>query len=162
MDNQSKQEVAWPRDTWRLRVRLTVSLDPPVVQYGVFTEDPRGQFSSDLRRVERVFQQKLTEMGDREKRQALRRNQLAAVWSHLFRSLKGDEVYLLVRPPSDTAFMSNVPAGAKWLVTKPVQIEGRPFCWSVPFEAVPGEEVEISLAENNVLDLEALDKGSQS
>lgn len=162
MDGQSKEQVAWPRDAWRLRLRLSVpALDLPVVQYGVFSEDPRARFSSDLKRVEQVYQQKLAEIGNPEKRQVLRRIQLAGVWSHLFRALRGDEVHLLVPPCSDTALMSNAAAGAKWLVTKPVQINGRPFCWSVPFEPVPGEEVEVTLAENNLLALDALDKDPQ-
>lgn len=162
MDGAIKEQVTWPRNAWRLRLRLSApSLDPPVVQYGVFTEDPRGQFSSVLRRVEPAYQKKLAEIEDPGKRQVLRRIQLAAVWSHLFRALRGDQVYLLVPPCSDTALMSSAPAGAKWLVTKPVQMGARPCCWSVPFQAVPGEEVEISLTESNVIDLEALDKGSQ-
>ena len=162
MESESKEHAAWPSDAWRLRLRLSVpSLDPPAVQYGVFSEDPHRRFSSDLRRVEQVYQQKLAEADDPEKRQALRRIQLAGVWNHLFRALTADQVYLLVPTCTDTALMSNAPAGAKWLVTKPVQINARPFCWSVPFEAIPGEEVEITLAENNLLDLDALDKRAQ-
>ena len=162
MDGQTKEQVAWPTDAWRLRLRLSVpSLDPPAVQYGVFSQDPRKRFPADLRGVEPVYQRKLAETADPGKRQALRRIQLAAVWSHLFRELRGDQVHLLVPPCSDTALMSNAPAGAKWLVTKPVQIGGRSCCWSVPFEASPGQEIEITLAEDNLLDLEALDSGAQ-
>jgi hypothetical protein len=162
MDVQTKEQVPWPRDAWRLCLRLSVpSLEPPTIQYGVFSEDPRTGFSSDLKRVEQVFQQKLAEIEDPGKRQALRRLQLAGVWGHLFRALRGDEVYLLISPGSGTTLMSNAPAGAKWLVTKPVEICGR-FCgWSVPFEAAAGQEIEISLAQDNILDLEALDSGAQ-
>jgi len=43
----------------QLRLRLNVpSLEPPVVEYGVFSEDSRGRYSSDLERVKQVFQQK--------------------------------------------------------------------------------------------------------
>ena len=111
--------------------------------------------------MEQVFQQKLAETNDPEKRRTLRRMQLAGVWGHWFRTPRGDEVYLVVPASSDIALISNAPAGAKWLVTKPVQINGRPFCWSVAFEAVPGEEVEIALAEGNLLDLDALDRRAQ-
>ncbi len=162
MDGQTKEQGAWPRDAWRLRLRLSVSsLDQPAIQYGVFSEDPRKGFSSDLKRVEHVYLQKPAETEDPGKRQALRRIRLAGVWSHLFRTLRGDQVYLLVSPCSDASLMSNAPAGAKWLVTKPVQIGGRPCCWSVPFEAAPGQEIGITLAEDNLLDLEALDSGGQ-
>lgn len=162
MNAQENEQRAWPRDVWRLRLRLSMpSLEPPAVQYGVFSEDPRKTFSSDLKRVEPVYQQKLTETEDPGQRSALRRIQLGAVWSHLFRALRGDQVYLLVSPCSDTALVSNDPAGPKWLVTKPVQIGGRPCCWSVPFGAAPGQEIEITLAEDSLLDLEALDVGAQ-
>jgi hypothetical protein len=162
MDDQTKEQGGWPRHAWRLRLRLSVpSLDEPALQYSVFSEDPRKGFSSDLKRVAQVCQQKLAETEDPGKRQAIRRIQRASVWSHLFRALRGDEVYLLVPPCSGIALMSSAPAGAKWLVTKPVQIGGRPCCWSVPFQAVPGEEVEITLAEDNLLDLEALDSDGQ-
>ena len=162
MNDEPRGQVAWPKDAWRLRLRLSApALDPPVVQYGIFSEDPRKGFSSDLKRVEQVFQQQLAEVADPSKRQALRGIQLAGAWSHLFRTLRGDQVYLLVSPCADLALMSNGPTGAKWLGTKPVQIGGRPWCRSVPFEAAPGQEIEIALTEDNLLDLEALEPAAQ-
>lgn len=87
--------------------------------------------------------------------------QLAAVWNRLFHALRGDEVYLLVPGSSDIALMSNAPGGRRWVVTKPVQISDRMVAWSVPFEAVAGEETAVDVAETNALDLAALDTAPQ-
>jgi hypothetical protein len=154
------QQVVWPKDSWRLRVRFSVSSLRlrHAIQYGIFCEDPLERFPPDLSRVANVYQAKLSEVNDPEKKKALRRIQLAAAWNNLFRALRGDQVYLLIPDCSDIALMSNAPAGKKWLVTKPVQVNGRSVCWSVPFEAVTGEEVEINLTEANLLDLASLDK----
>ena len=160
MNAQPQEQVIWPKDSWRLRVRFSVSSLGlcHAVQYGIFSEDPLERFPSDLRRVENVYHANLNEVSDPEKQRVLRKIQLAAVWNNLFRALRGDQVYLLIPGCSDIALMSNAPAGKKWLVTKQVQLNDRLLCWSVPFEAVAGEEVEISLTEGNVLDLASLDK----
>jgi len=160
MDDEPRGQVAWPRDAWRLRILLDApSLKPPAVEYAVFPGDPIIQFAADLRRLDHIYQAKLNEVDDLERRQTMRRIQLAAVWNRLFHAIRGDEVYLLVPGCSDIALMSNASAGRRWVVTKPVQISDRTVTWSVPFEAVAGEEAEVHLAESNALDLVVLDNG---
>lgn len=160
MDDEPRGQVAWPRDAWRLRILLDApSLKPPSVEYAVFPGDPIIQFAADLHRVDHIYQARLNEVDDLERRQTMRKIQLAAVWNRLFHAIRGDEVYLFVPGCSDIALMSNASAGRRWVVTKPVQISDRTVAWSVPFEAVAGEEAEVHLAESNALDLVVLDNG---
>jgi hypothetical protein len=53
------------------------------------------------------------------------------------------------------AISSNEPEGKKWLVTKVVEVKGKPVCWSVPVEVKTGEMVRAALTEDNELDLGA-------
>lgn len=163
MADQTSGEVTWPENAWRLRIRLDAfSLDPPAVLYGVFSENPTIQFAADFARLENFLKAELSEIRDVEQRPIVRAVQLAGIWNRGFRVLRGDEVSLLIPGCSDIALMSSAPAGKKWLVTMAVQIGGNRFCWSVPFEAVAGEEVEVTLTETNALALASLDKGHQT
>jgi hypothetical protein len=160
MDEQTTARVVWPQDAWRLRLLLDApSLNPPVVQYAIFSENPVSRFAADLERVEKACREQLRETHDPDLRKTVRRSQLASVWNRLFRAVRGDEVYLVAAGCSDLALMSNAPPGNKWLVTKAVQIGGRPFCWNVAFEAIQGREATVNLREDNSLDLATLDRG---
>jgi hypothetical protein len=159
MDEQTTGQVVWPQDAWRLRLLLDApSLNPPVVQYAIFSENPVARFAADLERVKKTCLEQLSKTQDPDRRQTVRRIQLAGVWNRLFRAVRGDEVYLAAAGCSDLALMTNAPSGDKWLVTKAVQIDGRPFCWSVAFEAIQGREVTVKLTKDNALDLATLDR----
>jgi hypothetical protein len=159
MDEQTTGQVVWPQDAWRLRLLFDApSLNPPVVQYAIFPENPVTRFAADLERVEKVCREQLSKMQDPERRQTVRRIQLAGVWNRLFRAVRGDEVYLVAAGCSDLVLMTNAPPGDKWFVTKAVEIGERPFCWSVPFSAIQGGEATVKLTEDNALNLATLDK----
>jgi len=163
MGGQMTGQVAWPHNAWRLRLLLDVpSLNPPAVQYAIFSEDPVPRFAADLERAETACRAQLRDIHDADRRQTVRRVQLAGVWNRLFRVIGGDQVYLAIPGCSDPALMSSAPQGNKWLVTKPVQAGGRVFCWSVPFAAVPAQEVAVNLSEHNALDLTALDHSAEN
>ena len=159
MDEQTTGQVVWPQDAWRLRLLLVApSLNPPVVQYAIFSENPAARFASDLERLEKTCREQLNKTRDSERRQSVRRIQLAGIWNRLFRAVRGDEVYLAAGGWSDLALMSSAPAGDKWLATKAVQLRGCPFCWSMAFEAIQGGEATVKLTEDNALDLATLDR----
>jgi hypothetical protein len=64
----------------------------------------------------------IEEIADEEMRRTVKEMQRAWAWNHLFRSVPGDEVYLLLPGCNDIALMSNALAGTKWVVSNPVVI----------------------------------------
>jgi len=48
---------------------------------------------------------------------------------------------------------SNAPDGKKWIVTKAVDIKGKPVCWCIPVEVKTGKQIEVTLNESNIFDL---------
>lgn len=159
MPDQSERVGPWPPGAWLLRMRVEVpcALDPPVVQYAVFSEDPAQQFAAGLKRMQGVYQAQLEKIDDTERRQIAKTMQLCAIWNLFFRSVSGDCVRLLTSG-SGQSLMSNEPGGQKWLVSKAVPVGGRAFAWSAAFQAVPGKETEIELTERTVVDLARLDE----
>jgi len=57
-DESERGDGSWPPGAWLLRMRVEVpcALDPPVVQYAVFSEDPAHQFAAGLKRLQGVYQ----------------------------------------------------------------------------------------------------------
>jgi len=111
--------------------------------------------------MEKPWLDKLKEITDEEMRRTVKEMQRAWAWNHLFRSVSGDEVYLLIPSSNDIALMSNALVGTKWIVSKPVVIDDRRRCWSIRFAAVPGDEVVVSLSEDNALYLSDIERASQ-
>jgi hypothetical protein len=154
MDDEAQGQATWPANTWRLRLCLDISSSRlPAIQYAIFCEEPIAKFKAVLSRMEKPWAEQLNQIDDAQKRHTVKELQRASAWKHLFRSVPGDEVYLLIPGSSDIALMSNALAAKKWVVSMPVQIEGRRLCWSVPFEAVAGSETAINLTEDTALDL---------
>jgi hypothetical protein len=136
---------------------MPYELDPPVVQYAVFSEDPANQFAAGLKRMHGVYQAQLEKIDDTQRRQIAKTMQLCAIWNLFFRSVSGDCVRLLTSG-SGQSLMSNEPGGQKWLVTKAVPVGGRAFAWSAAFQVVAGKETEIELTERTAVDLARLDE----
>lgn len=77
---------------------------------------------------------------------------MAAAWATVFRKVTGDQLDQL--PSGGSLFCSsNRSDGKKWIVTKVVQIKGKPVCWCVPVEVKTGKEINVTLTEDNVFDL---------
>ncbi len=156
-DNPIRQ-AEWPSHAWRLRLELaTPSWSLPAIQYAIFSQDPVPEFKAVFSRMEKSWVPQLNEITDVERRKTVEQLQLAWAWNHLFRRIPGDEVGLLT---SEDVLMCGSAAGKKWFVSKPVQIGHRRLCWSVPFEAVAGQEAAVKLTENTALDL-AIIEGTQ-
>ena len=79
-------------------------------------------------------------------------------WDSGFSSITGQDVGLLTNCPgpnsSAIVVSSNGPAGKKWLVTKCVDIDLRPYCWCIPVEVKIGKHVFVTLDKNNTFDLQ--------
>lgn len=66
MPDQSERVGSWPPGAWLLRMRVKVppALDPPVVQYAVFSEDPANQFAAGLKRMQGDYQAQLEKIDE--------------------------------------------------------------------------------------------------
>ena len=157
MDEERKTEAARPKDAWTLRLYLDVpSSCLPAIQYTIFSEDPFPRFKALLIKMEKPWLAQLNEIEDNEKRETVKQLQRACAWKHLFHSVPGDKVYLLVSGSVDNALMSSSSPGKKWVVSMPVVLGERRLCWSVSFEAIAGREIEVKLSEDTALDLAAI------
>lgn len=47
-----------------MRVKVPPALDPPVVQYAVFSEDPANQFAAGLKRMQGDYQAQLEKIDE--------------------------------------------------------------------------------------------------
>ena len=163
MNDQPIRQPEWPRDAWKLSLELDVPTSSlPAIEYAIFSQDPIPRFKAILGRMEQKWRAQLNATEDEERRQTMRQLQRAVAWTHLFRSVSGDEVYLLTPGRAHTALMSNSSPGKKWVVSKPVAMGDKRLCWSLPFEAVVGEKAEIRLSEDTALDLLAIENASNS
>jgi hypothetical protein len=77
---------------------------------------------------------------------------MAAAWAMVFRKVTGDRLDQL--PSGGSLFCgSNGPDGKKWIVTKVVQIKGKPVGWCIPVEVKTGKNSSVTLTEDNMFDL---------
>jgi hypothetical protein len=129
----------------------------PAVQYAIFPQDPIPLFKAVLNRMEKPWLEQLNKIDVEERRQTVKQLQQVGAWNHLFKDVRGDEVYLLLPAISEIALMSTAMAGKKWVVSKAVQIGDRRLAWNLPFEAVAGQEVAVKLSKDNALDLAAIE-----
>ena len=142
---------------WQMTLQLDApNLDPPVVQYAILDKDPVPGFKARVAR-QRSFQKRQLEMhaGDPLRVQAIRNACRTVNWNFAFRDVTGHDMYLLKSTQSGGPIMtSDAPGGKKWVVTKTVQIDGKPTCWCIPVEVKKGKEVAVTLSESNSFDLE--------
>jgi len=147
------------RETWQMSIGLDMPrLEPPVVQYAVLDEDPVPSFMTQVQRMRDFHRQQLAKADDEARKVQLRAIQMAVDWDQGFRTVTGDQLYLLTQRPGapySTVLSSNASAGRKWIVTKTVQIEGKPVCWCVPVQVKRGESIDVMLNRLNVFDLQA-------
>ena len=142
---ENKEKEEWLRKTWVLPLTLRVPGAAYFeVPYAIFDEDPIPGFKASVKKAGRLFKEAV---GADERRVAM-----AAAWSTVFRKITGDQLNQL--PSGGSVFCSsNGPDGKKWIVTKLVQIKGKPVCWCIPVEVKTGKETSVTLTEDNVFDL---------
>jgi hypothetical protein len=83
-----------------------------------------------------------------------RRAVMAAAWDGVFKKVPGNHLYQL-RSRATQTVASDAPDGKKWIVTKAVQVKGKPVCWSFPVKVKTGEEIAVTLTEDKAVDLES-------
>jgi len=154
---QDQDVERWQNSTWRMAVNLdTPKLVPPAVQWTVLDKDPVPGFRTRVKRMQGYYRKELAGAEDESKKKLVRSSEMTVSWDLGFKEVTGDEVYLLTAAPGvPHGLSSNTPDGKKWIVTKTVQIEGKPVCWCIPVEAKTGKEIQITLTEENEFDLES-------
>jgi len=158
---QDKDIENWKRSTWQITMKLdTPNLVPPAVQFTVLDKDPVPGFGARVKGLQGYYKKQLERVEDQAKRELIRSSQMEVGWDKGFKDVTGDEVHLLISAPGVfEGLSSNNPDGKKWLATKIVHIKGKPVCWCIPVTVKTGKETQVTLTENNMLDLEsAFDK----
>ena len=56
---------------------------------------------------------------------------------------------------SNAPLSANVTSGKKWVVTKTVDIKGKPVCWCIPVEVKSEKEINVTFDKSNTFDLQA-------
>lgn len=140
---------------WRVSLALdTPHLVPPAVQYAIFDKDPVPGF---IKRVQsfRNAPHNQSLNADPSQAQWARQANMTVSWDLGFKEITGDKVYLLIAAPGTSHTVSSSGSGGqKWVVTKTVQLQDKPVCWCVRFEAKQGaEDTHIVLNESNMFEL---------
>ncbi|MEN6428130.1 MAG: hypothetical protein ABFE13_22505 [Phycisphaerales bacterium] len=141
--------------TWTLEHSLDMpGLNPPVVQWAIFDEDPLLQFTRRIEARREELASRLNAAGNPQRRDMVRSTQISAVWDGAFREITADNLQLLTAAHRGTfSFTANTPPGRKWFVTKIVTIDKKAFCWCVPIEARTGKSIPVILNKKNIVDL---------
>jgi len=133
------------RKTWRIELNLRIPGSVPFeLPFAIFDEDPVPDFKASVKKVGHL----VNEAVGRDERQAA----IAAAWATVFRKITGDHLDQLPSSGS-VCCSSNESDGKKWIVTKVVQIKGKPVCWCIPVEVKTGKEIRVTLTADNVFDL---------
>lgn len=154
---QDKQLEEWKKSTWRIAIDLDMpDLIPPAVQWSVLDEDPVPGFKERVEKMATFNRKRLQDATDPERAKMIRQSQMEVAWDLGFKSVTGDNIYLLTSAAGVShSFSSNAPAGKKWIVTKTVNVKGESVCWCLPVETEIGKGIEVTLAGDNAFDLAA-------
>jgi hypothetical protein len=152
-----KEIELWKDNTWQMGINLDApNLLPPAVQYAVIDKDPLIAFNAHVKRMHAYYRDRIEEAENDDLKQVHRTSGMTVAWDSGFRSVTGDRLYLLIAATFTSHSMSsNGPDGKKWVVTKTVQIKGKPVCWCLPVEVKNGKSISVTLTERNAFDLDA-------
>jgi hypothetical protein len=143
MDERMIRE--WEASTWRLNILLkSDTVHGCAVQFAIIESEPRHIFNRNYS----MFLEKM-------KKHKTHGNTDSAVnlmiaWDTLFRNVKGDEVYLLLKN-EQSGFSSNGPEKEYYLVTRASMIMDQPAAWIIRFHAKKGTRQDIILDDRNAV-----------
>ena len=128
-------------------------LDPQAVQYAMLDHDPVPTFIENVERTAPLDRRLLAKAEDDADREQDRGIQASVSWNlGCFKAITGDKVHLLT---GSSSIGGDRLKGKRWIVTKTVQIDGKPVCWCLPVEVNPDVEAEVTLSTKNTFDLRA-------
>jgi hypothetical protein len=145
--------MKWRADTWQIELALNMpGLDPEAVQYAILDQDPVPAYISQVKLLRPEFKQQIEQADSKSWKEVARLAQMRAAWDMGFKDITGANLYLLTKKGSNLS--SNGRAGQKWVVTRTVDVEGRPVCWCIPIEVKMGKKIDISFDKSNTFDLQ--------
>lgn len=137
-------------------------LEPKVMQYAFFDEDPIPALTTQLKQVQLYYRRDLNKAANEKEKEQARNSQMSVSWDFGFRNITADKLRLLTDSDRSAPTVLPFPPGKKWIVTKTVYLDGKPICWCIPIDAKNGNETVITLNENNAFDLRTVyDKAMQ-
>ncbi len=143
----------WRKRTWQLGIELDMpDLKPQAVQFAIFEKDPVPGFYAEVKSMRKHDREQLDKAASEARKKQVLDILMTVGWDSGFREVTGDELYLLTRA---NTISSNSTGGKRWVVSKTVQIDGKPVCWCIPVEVETGKEVKVTLDKDNVFDLRA-------
>jgi hypothetical protein len=156
---QLQQIVKTQAETWQLHLRLDMpAMDPQAVQFAILDHDPAPAYKTHIKQMRKSHLQQLDSADTKPWKDQIRFILMKIDWDSGFASVTGVDLFLLTNSPraksSGTVLSSTEPAGKKWIVTKCVDIDGRPYCWSIPVELKIGKPVFVTLDKSNTFDLQ--------
>ncbi len=141
--------------TWQIQLHLDMpSLEPGAVQYAVLDKDPVPGYIAQIKLLRKFHNQQLEQADTKTMERPGGVAQMKTDWDNGFKDVTGENLYLLTK--KGTELSSNGPVGQKWVVTRTVDIEGRPVCWSIPTEVKTGEKNDLTFDKSNTFDLQTL------
>jgi hypothetical protein len=151
---ENKKIEDYVAKTWRIQLMLRFPGSAPFeVTYAIFDEDPTPDFKASVKKWQKSASAE-KRGGEGDERQAA----MASSWDGVFKKIPGNHVFQL-KSSASPSFASNAPDGKKWIVTKIVEIKGKPVCWCLPVEVKTGEAIKATLTEENVFDLKSIFDG---
>ena len=152
-EKQNNEIMKWQATTWQIEFHLNMpGLEPEAVQYAVLDKDPVPAYISQVKMLRQAYQQQIDQVDAKPWKDTMRLAQMRTSWDSGFKDITGANLNLLTK--KGTVLSSEGPAGKKWIVTRTVDVEGRPVCWCIPVEVKIGEKIDISFDKSNTFDLQ--------
>ncbi len=149
-------------EAWQLSIDLDMpSLEPQAVQFAILDKDPVPDFIAHVQKMQSFSRRRLEKAASEARKEQLRAVDMTFSWDFGFEKVTGHDLAMLTNtgdPLSKSAagIMSNGPGGKKWIVTKIVQIKGKPVCWCIPIEVTTGKSAHVTLSKSNTFDLQTV------
>lgn len=143
MDERMIRE--WKASTWRLNILLkSDTVHGCAVQFAIIESEPRAIFNRNYS----MFIEKMKKRKNHGNTDSA--VNLMIAWDTVFRNVKGDEVYLLLKNEK-SGFSSNGPEKEYYLVTRTSMIKDQPAAWVIRLHAKKGTEQNIILDDGNAV-----------
>lgn len=148
MDERMIRE--WQASTWRLNILLkSDTVHGCAVQFAIIESEPRAIFNRNYS----MFLEKMKKYKNSGNTDSA--VNLVIAWDAVFRDVKGDEVYLLLKNEK-SGYSSNGPEKEYYLVTRTSMIKDQPAAWVIRLHAKKGSEQNIVLDDRNAVFLKDL------
>jgi len=153
-DDSKIQNSSQYENYWEIQIKFNLpELNPEAIQICWLEFDPIEEFNKTLNLD--YLTESLKKAKD-ENEKTLKINVLNKVtWDNLFNVVKGSEMYLLTNKGMILSSASDCkqPKNKKWLVTKVFNLDGKPYCYAIPFDLDNGSKLEVTLNKANLISL---------